>query len=107
MFSRSNFLTSDTHDPPVHSGSNTRSVGAALRGRPRAGTDIRYNTRTMVTKRPAKPKTTSRRPQTKQLNVWERIIELGNTIPDDEIARMPRDGAKNFDHYLHGSPKQS
>jgi hypothetical protein len=42
----------------------------------------------------------------KKLSVWERIIELGDAVPDEETARMPRDGAKNFDHYLHGSPKQ-
>ena len=23
-----------------------------------------------------------------------------------ELRKMPRDGAKNFDHYLDGSPKQ-
>ena len=33
-------------------------------------------------------------------------IELGRTIPDEELRRMPSDGAKNSDHYLDGSPKQ-
>jgi hypothetical protein len=61
----------------------------------------------MVIRKTANPKAKPGRPQPKNLNVWERIIELGNAIPDEEIARMPRDGAKNFDHYLHGSPKQT
>ena len=58
----------------------------------------------MVVRKPQRPEAKARRPQAKKLSIWERIIELGNAIPDEEIARMPRDGAKNFDHYLHGSP---
>jgi hypothetical protein len=61
----------------------------------------------MAIQKPERPKTKARRPKAKKPNVWERIIEIGNAIPDEEIARMPRDGAKNFDHYLHGSPKQN
>ncbi len=60
----------------------------------------------MVIRKPAKPKTKVRRPQAAKLGLWEGIAEMGRTIPDDVLARMPRDGAKNFDHYLHGSPKQ-
>ncbi len=59
----------------------------------------------MVIRKPANPKTKPKRPPVKERNVWERIVELGDAIPDQEIARMPRDGAKDFDHYLHGSPK--
>ena len=61
----------------------------------------------MVVRKTASPKTSQQRSQQKKANVWERIIELGDAIPDEEIARMPRDGATNFDHYLHGSPKQT
>jgi hypothetical protein len=38
--------------------------------------------------------------------VWQKLIELGHSIPDEELARIPRDGAQNADYYLHGSPKQ-
>lgn len=38
----------------------------------------------------------------RKLTVWEKIIEIGNSIPDEELARMPRDGAANHDHYLYG-----
>ena len=36
----------------------------------------------------------------------EYAIALGATIDERELRRMPRDGAKNFDHYLDGSPRQ-
>lgn len=26
-------------------------------------------------------------------------------IPDEEIAKMPRDGSINVEHYLYGAPK--
>ena len=60
----------------------------------------------MVIRKLDRPKAKPRRQQPKRPSIWEKIVELGNAIPDDVIARMPRDGAKNFDHYLHGSPKQ-
>ncbi len=42
----------------------------------------------------------------RKLNIFERIVEIGKSIPDEDLARMPRDGALNFDHYVDGSPKQ-
>jgi hypothetical protein len=64
----------------------------------------------MVTK-PAKKKpapkhkrtTASKKPGT---SIWERIVALGESIPAEERARAPRDGARNLHHYLHGAPKQ-
>lgn len=60
----------------------------------------------MAIQKPERPKAKAGRPRAKKLNLWEEIAEMGKAIPDEVIARMPRDGAKNFDHYLHGSPKQ-
>jgi hypothetical protein len=37
--------------------------------------------------------------------IWERIKELGHSIPLDELALWPTDAAANFDHYLDGTPK--
>jgi len=34
--------------------------------------------------------------------LWQRLVEIGNRIPDDEIAKFPRDGAERLDEYLHG-----
>jgi hypothetical protein len=33
------------------------------------------------------------------------IVELGKQIPEEELAKIPRDFAKNVDHYLYGAPK--
>jgi hypothetical protein len=63
----------------------------------------------MVIRKPAKrtpPRVSSTRRKSAKKNVWQTLIDLGNLIPDEELARLPRDGAKNADHYLHGSPKQ-
>jgi hypothetical protein len=35
------------------------------------------------------------------------ILALGKTIPAEEQARHPEDGAANLEHYLYGSPKQT
>ena len=34
------------------------------------------------------------------------LLDAGKRIPEEELARMPRDLAYNFDHYHDGSPKQ-
>lgn len=34
------------------------------------------------------------------------IIRLGDSIPADELARLPSDLSKNLDHYIYGTPKQ-
>ncbi len=64
----------------------------------------------MVVRRTAPQKKTPPRPKraaARPFDIFEYIIELGKSIPAEELARMPRDGAKNFDHYLDGSPKQA
>jgi len=33
------------------------------------------------------------------------IAEMGEQIPADVRAKIPRDFAKNIDHYLYGHPK--
>jgi len=38
--------------------------------------------------------------------IWEIIMELGASIPEEEWAKVPTDGAKNLDHYLYGAPKE-
>jgi hypothetical protein len=34
------------------------------------------------------------------------LADLGKKIPAAEMAKMPRDGAANHDHYIYGTPKQ-
>jgi hypothetical protein len=37
---------------------------------------------------------------------WQQMVTLFRGIPEDERARMPRDAARNFDHYLDGTARQ-
>ena len=64
----------------------------------------------MVTKKHAPKKTPRTRrgpaPSKRGPSIWERIEELGKSIPPEELANFPTDGARNLDHYLYGAPKQ-
>ena len=51
----------------------------------------------------AKPKVA---PKRRRLTVSQKIIALGNQIPDEDIAKFPRDGAEQLDHYIYGTPKR-
>lgn len=62
----------------------------------------------MAARRTAREKTAvepSKRDEPRAFDIFAYVLEQGKTIPAEELARMPRDGAKNFDHYLDGSPK--
>jgi hypothetical protein len=60
------------------------------------------------TKRPAtrQPRSASPRPQRTGETFIDRLVAIGHRIPDEELATLPRDLAKNFDHYAHGSPRE-
>lgn len=38
--------------------------------------------------------------------IWEVIDELGQGIPEEELERLPEDGAAEHDHYIYGTPKR-
>jgi hypothetical protein len=38
--------------------------------------------------------------------IWEVIEELLGDVPEEEFAKLPRDGATQHDHYIYGSPKR-
>jgi Arc/MetJ-type ribon-helix-helix transcriptional regulator len=38
--------------------------------------------------------------------LWERAAELRKSIPKEEWAKLPADGAEQLDHYLYGSPRR-
>jgi hypothetical protein len=38
--------------------------------------------------------------------IWEIAEMLGAQIPAEELARIPKDAAKNYKHYLYGHPKE-
>ncbi len=56
------------------------------------------------TPRPARP--ARRRKPAPGKPIWERIADIGRSVPDEVWERVPTDAARNFDHYLDGSPKQ-
>jgi Arc/MetJ-type ribon-helix-helix transcriptional regulator len=38
--------------------------------------------------------------------IWEVVDELRKSVPPEEFAKLPKDGAEQLDHYLYGSPKR-
>ena len=38
--------------------------------------------------------------------IWEVVDDLRKSIPPEEFAKLPKDGAEQLDHYLYGSPKR-
>ncbi|CAN5464749.1 hypothetical protein BH20ACI1_BH20ACI1_07920 [soil metagenome] len=38
--------------------------------------------------------------------IWEVIAEISSRVPEEEWAKLPADGAENYDHYLYGAPKK-
>ena len=46
------------------------------------------------------------RPKKLKRTFWDDLADIGRRIPEEELAKLPTDLAKNFDHYAHGSPRQ-
>jgi Arc/MetJ-type ribon-helix-helix transcriptional regulator len=38
--------------------------------------------------------------------IWEVAAEIRRSIPAEEWAKLPKDGAEQLDHYLYGAPKR-
>jgi hypothetical protein len=38
--------------------------------------------------------------------IWEQFIEAFNDVPDEDLERLPVDGAAQHDHYIYGLPKR-
>ena len=36
---------------------------------------------------------------------YEEILELAKSIPEEELDKLPTDGASNIDNYVYGVPK--
>ena len=41
-----------------------------------------------------------------QQPIWEKFIEASLEIPEEELDRLPTDGATQHDHYIYGTPKR-
>jgi predicted DNA-binding antitoxin AbrB/MazE fold protein len=42
----------------------------------------------------------------KQPSLADELIALANALPEDVVARLPKDGAAQHDHYIYGTPKR-
>jgi hypothetical protein len=60
----------------------------------------------MTIRKPTAPKHTTRRKPKQAPTIWDELAAIGATIPKSELARIPKDGARNLHHYLSGAPKQ-
>ena len=38
--------------------------------------------------------------------IWEVAAELRKSIPPEEWDKLPKDGARQHDHYIYGTPKR-
>jgi Arc/MetJ-type ribon-helix-helix transcriptional regulator len=38
--------------------------------------------------------------------IWEEFADIAASIPDEEWAKLPVDGAEQHDHYVYGIPKR-
>jgi hypothetical protein len=39
--------------------------------------------------------------------IWEIFADAFKDVPEEELARLPVDGAAQHDHYIYGLPKRS
>lgn len=65
----------------------------------------------MVTKKLSKrraPRTSSTgvAPKKRRASTWDDLLTIGRSIPAEDLAKLPTDLVKNFDHYAHGSPRE-
>ncbi len=38
--------------------------------------------------------------------IWKLFAEAFKDVPDEELERLPTDGATQHDHYIYGTPKR-
>jgi Arc/MetJ-type ribon-helix-helix transcriptional regulator len=38
--------------------------------------------------------------------IWEVFEEITSSVPEEEWAKLPIDGAEQHDHYIYGTPKR-
>jgi hypothetical protein len=40
-------------------------------------------------------------------HIWDIATELMAEVPEEDLARLPVDGAAQHDHYIYGTPKRT
>ncbi len=38
--------------------------------------------------------------------IWDVIADTMRSVPQEDLALLPKDGASQIDHYLYGAPKR-
>ena len=46
------------------------------------------------------------RPRRRGKAIWKLAEEIMRDVPDEELRKLPADGARNLEHYLHGAPRK-
>ena len=54
----------------------------------------------------ARPSRSARKGTSRVKPIWEIFEEMNKELPEDVMRKLPRDGAAQHDHYIHGSPKR-
>ena len=56
----------------------------------------------------AKPSSAGQQPPASRSHkpIWEVFQEISASIPEEEWAKLPVDGAEQHDHYIYGTPKR-
>ncbi len=49
----------------------------------------------------------SQTPPPENRPIWEVFAEISASVPDEEWAKLPTDGAEQHDHYIYGTPKRT
>ena len=52
------------------------------------------------------PATSEEPPAKAYKPIWEVADDIRKSIPAEEWAKLPADGARQIDHYIYGSPKR-
>ena len=45
-------------------------------------------------------------PEPGETPIWEKLLDIMADVPEEELAKLPADGASQVDHYVYGTPKR-
>lgn len=54
----------------------------------------------------ARPEMKDQTPEQQMPPIWQVAAEIASQVSDEDWAKVPRDLARNVDHYLYGAPKK-
>ncbi len=78
---------------------------AALRARALSqGVSVEQLVQRIVDRILEQPETVAAPPAKRRIS--QRIAEIMADVPAEEFAKLPRDGARQADHYIYGLPKR-